>query len=145
MPITCLCYVVLSQNKVDQKIEVITPETYRGLSTRGAWDEIKAIPISELRDMPFKVRIIGIDHLTPESVPKLDSSVTSVYVRVFLFHGTQKIAESEKMTKAIPVVESPRWMQWLMADFNKETVLNALPRAVRLAFLLTGKKVSLVD
>ena len=31
-------------------------------------------------------------------------------------------------------------MQWLMADFNKETVLNALPRACRLAFMLTGRK-----
>ena len=57
----------------------------------------------------FSLRqVIGIDHLTSEVIPRLDSSITAVFVRVFLFHGTQKIPESDKTTKAIPVVRQPR-------------------------------------
>ena len=36
------------KKKIDSSIEVINQETYRNLSVKGTFDEIKAVPISEV-------------------------------------------------------------------------------------------------
>jgi hypothetical protein len=53
---------------------------------------------------------------------------TCMRVYVVRFHGVQKIADSVKDTEAIAATTEPRWMSWLMAEYSKDTVLNALPR-----------------
>eukprot|EP00479_Gromia_sphaerica_P000901 TRINITY_DN11055_c0_g1_i1.p1 TRINITY_DN11055_c0_g1~~TRINITY_DN11055_c0_g1_i1.p1 ORF type:complete len:153 (+),score=21.91 TRINITY_DN11055_c0_g1_i1:23-460(+) len=58
-----------------------------------------------------------------------------VFVRTFLFYGTEIISETDCKTDCKPLFPHPRWSQWLSNETGG-IVYSRLPRATRACFLV---------
>ena len=102
---------------------------YQNASMKGAeWDSLKVLPMTELA-LPFRVRIAGMERVTPESLPRLDGSMSHLFVRMILFHGDTVLNKACE-TRGVPLSSSPRWGDFLRPgnERYKEIPLPALPR-----------------
>jgi len=122
--------------KVVGGVEVITEDTHRGLSVRDNWSDLKAVPMSEMV-MPFRVRVCGLDSLSPEGCPRMNpDDLSNVQVEMFLFHGMDILENSTWITDPREPSSSPRWQTWLQGPTGKEIMINELPRMCRIAFVV---------
>eukprot|EP00808_Paulinella_micropora_P023395 g3465.t1 len=86
----------------------------------------------------FRSCVMGISKCTNIGLPRLDSSITSLYVKSFLFHGDVILMGSETQTTVLPVNKKPRWNQ-KDGTLKAKNLLNKLPRETRVAYLVYGK------
>eukprot|EP01083_Nonionella_stella_P251717 868201_1 len=96
------------------------------------WNDILYFPLRQL-EMPYKVRICGVDNLMKASVPLYDGG--TVRIRTLLYYGLETVPHSQWETSLITGVPSSRWMQWLDSP-EAPIMYKNLPRATRVAFLL---------
>jgi Phosphatidylinositol 3- and 4-kinase/Phosphoinositide 3-kinase family, accessory domain (PIK domain)/PI3-kinase family, ras-binding domain/Phosphoinositide 3-kinase C2 len=126
--------------KVLADIPVLTLNDYANISSSVPWSDRKVIPMHEM-PLPFRIRICGVDNATQAGLPRLDSSIPTLFVRVMVFHGMETIGGDSLTTTPVPACCNPRWMQWVYDSSGRQArmVISTLPRATRLAFLLYGR------
>lgn len=101
-------------------------------------DDKKNILMSELH-VPFRMNILGIDQVNASTFPRLkDFQISSVFVEAFLFNGVEIIPHSRSYTDDTALSTEPRWNRW-MGGYSSHTLIDALPREVRMGFIVWGK------
>eukprot|EP01006_Ploeotia_vitrea_P036247 TRINITY_DN66000_c6_g18_i1.p1 TRINITY_DN66000_c6_g18~~TRINITY_DN66000_c6_g18_i1.p1 ORF type:complete len:1249 (-),score=825.13 TRINITY_DN66000_c6_g18_i1:300-4046(-) len=126
------------RKKVDPTIKPLDTNQYVNMTVKkGAYDQLESIPLSELA-LPFKVRICGCENVSQAGLPRFDTTMSDLHVRMFMFHGVKRLDGSARQTVPVPAATSPRWMEWLNGAPNKAIYLNKMPRETRICFLLYG-------
>lgn len=108
------------------------------------WEDMEYIPIKELKQS-YRIQIKGVDNLSKHSAPSLDYQ-SEIFVRTFLFYGTNIIRDSCWESDKAPAQSSVRWMQWLESEDAGHSIwLDNLPRATRIALCLCQRSAGDVE
>lgn len=124
--------------KTTKDIKTLDEATYMDVSSVGvALSALQFIPMKEC-EVPFRVKVIGIDYLTSRAFPTLgaDTSPTHLSIQAMLLHGTQVLKNAEETTMKQDYGGSPRWLQWLFESSGH--MVTFLPRETRLAFIVNA-------
>lgn len=123
--------------KADQNLALLGRDDFRGLTiTPETLLTAQHLPMSEMH-VPFRIHFVGLDRVNERTLPCFDG-VNRLVVRTFLFNGCQRIPDSARETEPIAVTSDPRWHSNILAEYSKDTILSALPRSTRVAFILFG-------
>jgi hypothetical protein len=135
-------YKNLSQNykaSVVKGLPVISEEDFLNLSSQDKlWYQMEFINLWDV-EWPYRVWILGCDYISTQSLPRLDTSITKLSVRTFLYHGLEIFKRSDLISREVPLGENPRWSECMEPKGAKSIILGSLPRETRIAFILYGK------
>jgi hypothetical protein len=120
---------------VDHTADSAIVDDYRTAAMPTDFAVMDKIPLRSVT-RPYRIRIVGADNTTLDSLPRMGQSVDSFKVETFLFVGEDKLEGSVYSTPPTAVKQNLRWEQWFMSDIK----YDALPAYTRVGFALIGTK-----
>jgi len=127
--------------KIDRSVRVMTADTHVDIAAAARdpmadLTKLRAFPLSSL-NTPFSMRVLGVDNVNSETMPRLTPTIGSIYVRACLFHGCEYLDWSHELP-ALDVADTMRWDAHLPGSFQSQ--FSLLPREARLGFVVIGKR-----
>jgi len=125
------------ERKVPRNITLCTKTSHRDVPAGWTFgSNQKALQMSSV-NTPFRTRIVGIENITPSSMPSLSRNITQLVVRATLFHGTTVLGFADMETPSMDVATDIHIGSTLVGS-GQNMLISTLPRETRIVYMIVG-------